>query len=223
MIYFGQITGLYFEIFMSIEIVFYIAILVFSVIIHEVAHGVAAYYLGDMTAKNAGRLTLNPVPHIDPLGSLFLPAIMALANSPILFGWAKPVPYNPYNLYKGGKWGETIVAFAGPASNFALAIIFAMLLKTGIVPTASQGIVFMAVVINILLGVFNMIPIPPLDGSKILPSFLPVFLRVRYEMFANVLNANPMLGFGVVLLFVFVVGSQFGSFIIGISRMIAGI
>ncbi len=207
---------------MSIDIIFQIAILVLSVVIHEVSHGTMAYYLGDMTAKRAGRLTLNPFPHIDPLGSVILPALMVISSSPILFGWAKPVPYNPYNLRKGGKWAEALVAFAGPLSNFALALIFGLSIRFGLMPTEALGIAFMAVYINVLLGVFNLIPIPPLDGSKILPSLLPNTLAIRYAQLTSSLNRNPMLGFGFVILLVLAFGSLLSSAVYLISKLIIG-
>src|SRR5580692_2249232 len=105
-----------------------VVIIIFSAIIHEVMHGVAADYLGDKTARYAGRLTLNPIPHIDPIGSILLPLALALSGSPIFFGWAKPVPYNPYNL-RPGRFSEAIVAGAGPASNAVIAIVFGLLVR----------------------------------------------------------------------------------------------
>ncbi len=207
---------------MTIEILFQIIILIISVIIHEVSHGVAAYYLGDMTAKRAGRLTLNPLPHVDPLGSVILPALMAIASSPILFGWAKPVPYNPYNFTKGGKWAESIVAFAGPASNFALALVFGILMRIGLIPAEAQGLAFMVVIINILLGIFNLIPIPPLDGSKVLPVLLPRILSIQYEQLVSRLRQNLFLGFGVVLVLVMLFGSVLSNIVFSVSKMIIG-
>jgi len=106
-----------------IDSLFLIAVLVMSVVIHEVAHGYAAYMQGDVTAKYQGRLTLNPIKHIDPLGSVILPGILLLLQTPFLFGWAKPVPYNPYNL-SDQRWGELKVAIAGPLSNVAIALVF---------------------------------------------------------------------------------------------------
>ncbi len=181
-----------------------------------------AYYLGDMTAKRAGRLTLNPLPHIDMMGSVILPALMVFTHSPILFGWAKPVPYNPYNLHKGGRWAETLVAFAGPASNFALAIIVGLAMRFGIVPSEAFSLAFMAVFINILLGIFNLIPIPPLDGSKVLPSLLPRTLAAQYEQLTAVFNKSPMLGFGAVIVIVMLLGSTFSTLILTIAKAIIG-
>jgi Zn-dependent protease len=153
---------------------FSLIILIFSVILHEVAHGYMADWLGDPTARMSGRLTLNPIKHIDPVGSVIVPLITSLAG--FTFGWAKPVPYNPYNL-KNKRQGEFLIALAGPASNLLLALIFGTVLRfaaasaVGVTPfiTALSYIV----VINIVLAVFNLIPLPPLDGSKILFSILP--------------------------------------------------
>lgn len=157
-------------------------ILLFSVIIHELAHGYVAYSLGDPTAKYAGRLTLNPINHLDPFGSVILPLLLFIAGSPFLFGWAKPVPINPYN-FTDKKYGEIKVSIAGPASNFLLAIFFGLILR--FIPDAviagNQGIAIALgyiVAINIWLAIFNLIPVPPLDGSWILFSFLP--FRLEY-------------------------------------------
>jgi Zn-dependent protease len=160
-----------------ITTIFSLVVLLFSVIIHELAHGYVAYSLGDPTAKYEGRLTLNPLKHLDPFGSVILPLLLFIAGSPFLFGWAKPVPVNPYN-FRDKKYGDIKVSFAGPASNLSLAIIFGLLLR--FLPSeifmANPGI-FIAltyiVAINIWLAVFNLIPIPPLDGSWILFSLLP--------------------------------------------------
>jgi Zn-dependent protease len=147
-------------------------ILILSIVAHEVAHGIAALWQGDPTAKHAGRLTLNPIPHIDPLGSIFLPAILALSGSPIMFGWAKPVPINPYN-FRNHKWGEALVAFAGPLTNIIIVAVFTILIRFFAFGPAFMQFAVSVIVINVVLAMFNMIPIPPLDGSKILFSVLP--------------------------------------------------
>jgi Zn-dependent protease len=155
--------------------IFYIAILVMSVVIHEVSHGFMAEYFGDQTARYAGRLTLNPLPHLDMLGSIIVPGLLVLTGSPVLFGWAKPVPYNPNNL-RDRKWGTIWVAAAGVLSNFLIATVFGIVLRLtqGLgLPSDFYFIMSVIVVVNIALGVFNLIPIPPLDGSKILFSILP--------------------------------------------------
>ena len=170
---------------MQVEaIIFSIVILVISIVIHEVAHGVMAYWLGDPTAKLAGRLTLNPIPHIDPIGSIFLPLMLAFASGgSFIVGWAKPVPFNPYNL-KAGKWGPAYVAAAGPISNLILALIFGTIMRFGLIGGAGLSIVAEIVLINIVLAVFNLVPIPPLDGSKLLFSALPYRWRA-VETFLN--------------------------------------
>lgn len=169
---------------MSVDTIFLIAILVISVIIHEISHGYVAEFLGDPTARLAGRLTLNPVPHIDLFGSILLPALLVLSSSPILFGWAKPVPVNFYNL-KNQTWGPALVGAAGALSNLFLAIIFGLLIRfsgeLGISSEPFLQISGMIVLLNVLLAVFNLLPIPPLDGSKVLFAFLPHHLRVIEE------------------------------------------
>ncbi|MDI6591673.1 MAG: site-2 protease family protein [Patescibacteria group bacterium] len=162
-----------------IEYLFLIAILIFSVVIHEVSHGTVALYLGDPTAKYAGRLTLNPIRHLDPIGSVILPIFLILMakimGGGIIFGWAKPVPINPYN-FRDQKYGSAKVALAGPGSNLAIALIFGLTLRFLPVLSTLPGLYLMfsyIVYINILLAVFNLLPIPPLDGSHILFTFLP--------------------------------------------------
>lgn len=201
---------------------FVIAIIMFSAVIHEVMHGVAADRLGDHTARYAGRLTLNPIPHLDPFGSVFLPILLALSHSPLFFGWAKPVPYNPYNLVKAPRWGEAIVAFAGPASNFAIALVFAFVIRLDFL-AAFNDVFFVIVVVNVMLGIFNLIPIPPLDGSKILPMLLPRGLRHQYEGIRTQLEYNPFIGMGLVLLVVLLMGGAFGNFVYSLARMFSGI
>jgi Zn-dependent protease len=157
---------------MQTDLIFGLIILIISVILHEVAHGYMANYLGDPTARLAGRLTLNPLSHIDPVGSVLLPILLVFSNSPFLIGYAKPVPYNPYNLK--GKWSETLVAAAGPGTNLLLAIIFAALIRGASVAMTTQMLTAFATIVyvNLLLALFNLIPIPPLDGSKVLSGLL---------------------------------------------------
>ena len=171
-----------------ITIIFSLIILLFSIVIHEVAHGSVAYHLGDPTAKYAGRLTLNPLKHLDPFGSVILPLLLFIIRSPILFGYAKPVPINPYN-FRDQKWGSLKVAVAGPAANFSIAIIFGLIIRFINLPESL--FVFFSIVsfYNFLLGIFNLVPIPPLDGSYILFAFLSekqasvkIFLQ-RYGLF----------------------------------------
>ena len=168
-----------------ISIAIFIFILLFSIIFHEIAHGLMAERLGDTTARDAGRLTLNPVPHIDLFGSILLPAFLLLVNSPILFGAAKPVPVNFMNL-RNPKRDMALVSLAGPGSNFILALACSIPLRFGLIDlnTAGGAFLLQVVVLNLVLAIFNLIPIPPLDGSKILASvladrYLPMFFALE--------------------------------------------
>ena len=173
------------------EGIFGIIILILSVVIHEVSHGYAAQALGDPTARLQGRLTLNPVKHLDPIGSILVPLVTWFSGG-FIFGWAKPVPYNPYNL-RAGRWSEAYVALAGPVSNLAIALVFGLLIRFGagqwLSPTFVQLSV-LVVLINIVLMVFNLIPIPPLDGSKVLFALLPYqydYIRTWLERYGFIL------------------------------------
>lgn len=202
---------------------FYILTLIYSVMIHEVAHGVVALWLGDMTAKYADRLNLNPMKHIDPFGSVILPMLLFVSTG-FAFGWAKPVPYNPYNL-RNQKWGPTWVALAGPASNLILAFAAAVIAKmlpltllakadimerfisviggggafmdrfallaeaiSGSLPSILFGLLLLVIFWNVVLACFNLLPVPPLDGSKLLYALVPlrertVFFLEQYGLF----------------------------------------
>jgi Zn-dependent protease len=166
------------------EPIFFVIVLIVSVVLHEIAHGYMALWLGDPTAKNAGRLTLNPIPHIDPVGSIALPLILSLLPGGVVFGWAKPVPYNPYNL-KAGKYGPAYVAAAGPLTNFIVALVFSLILNNhswfGLGITALP-LLNTIIYLNLALMWFNLIPVPPLDGSKILFAFLPYKWRRVQEV-----------------------------------------
>lgn len=154
------------------EFVFIIAILLMSVVIHEVAHGYSAFWLGDPTAKLQGRLTLNPLKHLDLVGSFIVP-ILAYTLGSFIIGWAKPVQYNPYNFKKLHKWGDGIVAFSGPLTNIFIAVVFSVVIRTFDLSIAAFDIISFTIMINIILAYFNLIPLPPLDGSKVLFTFLP--------------------------------------------------
>ena len=173
------------------EFIFIIAILLMSVVIHEVSHGYAALWLGDPTAKLQNRLTLNPLRHLDPLGSFIVPTVAYLLGG-IIIGWAKPVPYNPYNFKKLHKIGDALVAAAGPAVNIILALIFSILVRMSAVYSFSPSFIEISsyvILINIILAFFNLIPIPPLDGSKILFTFLPrsmIGIRILIERYSIV-------------------------------------
>jgi len=205
-----------------IDGIFVVAVIMMSAVIHEVMHGVAAERLGDPTARLQGRITLNPISHLDPMGSIILPLVLVLTNAPILFGWAKPVPYNPYNL-RPGRFSEAIVAGAGPLSNLVIALIGGLIIRLGFFPTGMADILFLIIFINIILFLFNLIPIPPLDGSKILSSVLPRGLAFSYDRFRSYLEGNPFLGFGLVILFIILAGGTFFGFIQSLAHAIAGI
>ena len=158
---------------------FIVPILLFSVILHEVAHGYVAYLNGDPTAKTMKRLTLNPLPHIDPVGTVLLPMILILLQSPVLFGWAKPVPFNP-RYFKNLDLGLFTVSLAGPMTNILLACLFSVALRLSEPESLSFIVLVYAVSINIILAVFNMIPIPPMDGSKVVCALLPRNLQLKY-------------------------------------------
>ena len=182
--------------------IFSIIILIFSVVIHEVAHGAAANALGDPTAKLAGRLTLNPLKHLDPVGSVLVPLFLILSNIGIVFGWAKPVPINPYN-FRDQKYGEAKVSFAGPAANLLIAIIFGLILRLMAFVSLPLSDAFiglismlqMIVLINLVLAIFNLMPIPPLDGSHLLFAVLPRFAD-SLKLFFN--------QYGLIILFIFI-------------------
>ena len=156
------------------NIVISISVFTIVIVVHELAHGYVAYLLGDTTAKDAGRLTLNPIAHADPVGTILLPALLIMARSPVIFGWARPVPVNPYN-FADPKKGMFLTSLAGPGANFALAVIFAVLFKTGLFPPHSVMWTFFlsGILISLVLGIFNLVPIPPLDGANIVASLLP--------------------------------------------------
>lgn len=175
-------------------IVIQLVIVVFSIMVHEIAHGLMAYRLGDPTAKRAGRLTLNPAKHLDPFGSVLLPLVMSFAGGPV-FAYAKPVPYNPYYFKKNRKASELLVAFAGPASNLLLALVGAALgqiavMAYSVAPAAVLGALDWLYVVgqyvcivNLVLLFFNIIPLPPLDGSSIIGALLPAkYMNAFYKV-----------------------------------------
>jgi len=203
-----------------------IVALILSVVIHEMAHGYAANWLGDPTARLQGRLSANPLVHIDPLMSVILPGLLVLSGSPFLFGAAKPVPYNPYN-FTNQKWGEAIVAAAGPAANIAIAVIFSVLVRLGDVLQLSDTFTSLSIsiiMLNIFLALFNLVPIPPLDGSKILPKFLPYSLAMSYGRFREIMERNIGLSFAVVIIaFIIFLGPPLYSLTLTITSAFIGV
>ncbi|OHA07464.1 MAG: hypothetical protein A2934_02430 [Candidatus Sungbacteria bacterium RIFCSPLOWO2_01_FULL_47_10] len=199
-----------------------IAILIFSVVVHEVSHGYAALALGDKTAKYAGRLTMNPMSHLDPVGSFLVP-LMSFFLGGFIFGWARPVPYNPYNL-KNQQWGPAIVGAAGPLSNLCLALVFGLMVRNSAFlialggPTASNflQIATFIVILNLVLAIFNLVPIPPLDGSKLLFSLLPYQYR-------NIQYFIEQYGLMLLLIFIFFFSQIISPVVFFLFRLITGV
>ena len=163
----------------ELTLIISIVILIMSVVIHELSHGYTAELLGDPTPRLQGRLTLNPLKHLDMFGSVIIPIITSMAG--MTFGWAKPIEWNPYNV-KNKRWGEFLISIAGPLSNLLIALVFGMIIRFFGNELSSSFIEISTyiVVINIVLAVFNLVPLPPLDGSKILFSILPArFFWIR--------------------------------------------
>ena len=182
----------------GVDTLFFIVILIMSVVIHEVSHGFAAYYFGDKTALYAGRLTLNPLKHLDMFGSVILPFLLVIIKAPFLFGWAKPVPYNPEN-FENKKLGTLAVASAGILSNIFLAVVFGLLMRLSLKYFFSPdllAILSLIVMVNLGLAIFNLMPVPPLDGSKILFELLP---RSMYSVISF------MEGYALFLILLFIV------------------
>lgn len=199
--------------------IFYVIILIMSVVIHEVAHGLVALWYGDQTAKVAGRLTLNPLKHLDPMGSILIPLVLVLTKAPFVIGWARPVPYNENNLHDKKK-GTIAVASAGIIANFILALVFGIIIRIGIhfgFMTESLFFITSTIVFtNIVLGIFNLIPIPPLDGSKIVFALLPV----KYKWLEATLEKYALF---VLLAFVFFVWNLLSPIIFFLFSFITGV
>ena len=208
-----------------IETLLTIVILILSVIAHEVAHGYAASALGDPTAKLAGRLTLNPLAHIDVFGSVIIPALLVLSNAGVLFGWAKPVPYNPYNL-RNQRYGEAIVAAAGSATNLFLAIVFGLIARVALSygMTTVVGVAGSICFVNLFLGFFNLIPFPPMDGYTVVRGLLPFQLSFELREFENRIRAWGVGGMVLVLLiFSFIFAGPFFHLISWIFNLLVGV
>lgn len=201
----------------GLQLIAVIVGLALAIILHEVAHGWAALYLGDPTAKYAGRLSLNPIQHIDLFGTILLPLLLILSGTGFVFGWAKPVPVNYYNL-KYGKYGPALVALAGPAANLVLLIIFGLLARFSPSNSALPMLFVTIAATNSVLMLFNIIPIPPLDGSKILYMFLEnkpevIMWLEKYGMY--ILLALIILGGGILTNLVFNPAMQLVQFVTG--------
>jgi Zn-dependent protease len=163
--------------------IFSLIVLFFSIAIHEIAHGSMALHLGDTTAKEAGRLTLNPLKHIDIFGTIILPLFLVILQSPFIIGWAKPVPINPFN-FRDQKWGTLKVAAAGPATNFLVGIIFSLAVRFTALPQSVLLLFGIVALYNFAWGIFNLIPIPPFDGSHVLFTFIPAKFN-RWKIFLH--------------------------------------
>jgi Zn-dependent protease len=211
---------------MQIDIIFGLVVLIFSIVLHEVSHGYMANWLGDPTARLQGRLTLNPISHIDPVGSIILPALLLLTHSPILIGYAKPVPYNPYNLR--GKYAEGLVAAAGPATNILLACIFGFLIRFANAQLGPDLIGAFAIIvyINMLLALFNLIPVPPLDGSKVLSALFGMVspsLERGYNTFRlNFERLGVLSGTLLILVVFYFLAPYFSVFLLQLFTLLTG-
>jgi Zn-dependent protease len=211
----------------AIDGIFYVVILIMSVVVHEFAHGYVAYLCGDNTARISGRLTLNPLKHLDLFGSVILPLILILSKAGFVIGWARPVPYNPNNL-KNGKRGEVLVAVSGILANLTIAVLFGLLMRFAtsfglpafnpdpLLMHPFYNITSIIVLTNLVLALFNIIPIPPLDGSKILFAFIPVQLR-------SLQNFLERWGMFILILFIFFVWSGLSPLIYIAFSLITGI
>lgn len=200
-------------------------IFIFSIVIHEVSHGEVANSLGDPTAKDSGRLTLNPIKHLDPIGSIFVPLSLFFLTLPLpperrlIVGWAKPVPINPYN-FRDQKYGQAKVALAGPLANISIALFFGLLVRlmpSGIIFTRNLLTTFAQIsLINLILAFFNLIPLPPLDGYHILFTFLPQSLK-------NVKIFLIKYGFFILIFLIYFFSQYFFDFVYLIFNLIAGL
>lgn len=202
----------------GVDTLFFIVVLIFSVIIHEISHGFMAEYFGDKTARHAGRLTLNPLPHLDLFGSIILPMLLILTHAGFIVGWAKPVPYNP-NYLRDRKWGTIAVAGAGILANLSIALLFGIIIRLAnyfdFISPAFYFITGLVVFTNLLLAFFNLMPFPPLDGSKIVFALLPA----RYSYIESLFEQYSIFIF---LLFIFFIWNHVFPYIFSLYTLIVG-
>ncbi len=187
----------------------------FCLVVHEYAHGLMAEKCGDSTARYLGRLTLNPLSHIDPVGTIIFPVLLVVMHSPFVFGWAKPVPINPYN-FRNPRWDTVKVGLAGPGANILTALvsalIFWILIKVGMVNEAVIMVLGSLILISLILAIFNLVPIPPLDGSHVLAGFLPARLAYKYERIQ---------GYGFIIILALMYLGFFSGFVFPLAYKIA--
>jgi Zn-dependent protease len=207
---------------------FTIIVLIVSVILHEVAHGYMANYLGDPTAKLAGRLTLNPIAHIDPIGTILLPGLLLLSQTlthvPLLIGYAKPVPINPH--YLTGKYDEALTAFAGPGTNIVIALIFGLAIRfIGGPETPLQDAFITITYLNMVLALFNLIPIPPMDGSRVLAAILPGPVGRWYDDFRTGFERLGIISSTLIimLIFYYVLAGPFSVLLAALFHLLTGV
>ncbi len=206
------------------EFLVFLPVLLISVVFHEVAHALVAKWEGDDTAHRLGRVTLNPIPHLDPMGSLFVPLLLYFLPGEFLFGWAKPVPVNPRN-YRDPKWGDIRVSLAGIVANLGLAVVLTLLTAVlfrvspslggvgGVLSVLIQAF-YVGIYLNLILAFFNLIPIPPLDGSHVLFHFLPRELGLRYREMGRY-------GIGILMLLLFVFPSGFNLLLVPVNFLMS--
>jgi len=192
------------------SLVYIILALVLSITLHEFMHAWVSNYLGDQTAKRQGRLTLNPIAHIDPFMTILLPVALILAHSPVVFGAARPVPFNPWAV-RFGKWGSALVAIAGPLTNLAIAVFFALWLRIFHLPAWSIELFVDVITVNVAFFIFNLIPFPPLDGSRVLYAVAPLGLR-------EVMDRIERSGILIFALLLFVLFPLIGPFVAALSK-----
>lgn len=198
-----------------LEISVTIAALFVAIIGHEIMHGYTAYRYGDTTAKDAGRLKINPLVHIDPMGTIVLPALLLISGAPFLFGWAKPVPVNTYTVLRnGGYWGMIVVSLAGIAYNLGLAFFAAFLINNGVDSGITGYFLLQLVIYNVVLAIFNLMPIPPLDGANALGYFSRV---LKADYIADFLDKYSKYGF---FLLILIIATPLSQPLFGLIRFI---
>jgi len=193
-------------------LVYLLVIIIVSMTLHEAVHGYVSYWLGDDTALKEGRLTLNPIKHLDPVFSIALPLVLAVVGAPI-FGGAKPMPFNPHNV-KWGEWGAALIAISGPITNFLIAFVaFGIMSIFGNQNALFNNVMITIVMVNLGFFVFNMLPIPPLDGSRVIYALAPDFVRRGMEMVEQY-------GILVVFVIVFLASGPLVNFMQGVMAII---